>query len=136
MLKSTSQYYSTFALVNMCSMALTPHPLSPSPSSPNPLPSLPTPPNLTPPHPQVVKVLLSHGMDCMVPDSNGWLPFCYALWRENIACVLELLRVSDSLTLGQFGVRTGVMRWVVCVKLCGVWGRMFSRRKKDKIIDY
>ena len=59
-----------------------------------------------PPHPlKVLRVLLSHGLDSLVPDANCWTPFCYALWKENTPCVLELLKVSDENSLKQFGVR-------------------------------
>lgn len=54
---------------------------------------------------KVLRVLLSHDLNSLVPDANGWTPFCYALWKENTPCVLELLKVSDDNSLKQFGVR-------------------------------
>jgi ankyrin repeat protein len=42
---------------------------------------------------EVVKVLLIHGCDSLIIDENGWTPLLYALWKENVYCVLEILKV-------------------------------------------
>ena len=54
---------------------------------------------------KVVATLLSHGCSTLIPDANGWIPVCYALWRENTACVLLLLKVNDDNSLRQLRVR-------------------------------
>ena len=43
-------------------------------------------------------------MNSLIIDVNGWTPFCYALWKEKIPCVLELLKGSDRESLAQLGV--------------------------------
>jgi hypothetical protein len=53
---------------------------------------------------KVVATLLSHGCSTLIPDANGWIPVCYALWRENTACVLLLLKVNDDNSLKQLRV--------------------------------
>ena len=54
---------------------------------------------------KVVATLLSHRCSTLVPDANGWIPVCYALWRENTGSVLLLLKVSDDNSLKQIRVK-------------------------------
>jgi ankyrin repeat protein len=56
-------------------------------------------------HVEVLHVLLRHDIDIFVADRRGWTGLLYALLRENVPCVLELLKANTDGALQHIQVR-------------------------------